>query len=180
MTPAPQDFWRLEFMEAHPRLFQIMADEPELSFGYPLCQIGWRDILDRLCGRIEDALRENEKFEFVRIRQKLGVLRVAWDGEVSDDTRRKICAAVDLSQARSVCTCESCGAEGRRYVNHGWLATACPEHAVGDPLSPKRPGFENILLVRRTPGAPDVYYARYDRETDTLTEVARPGAGPEE
>jgi hypothetical protein len=179
MTPDAKDFWRLEFMKAHPRLFQIMADEPELSFGYPQCQVGWREILDRLCARIEDALLENETFEFVRVRQKLGVLRVVWDGEVSNDTRRKITAAVDLSRARSACTCEICGREGRRFVTRGWLATSCPEHAAGDP-APVRPGFENILLVRRTPGSLDVYYARYDRETDTLTEIMRRGSGPEE
>jgi hypothetical protein len=75
--------------------------------------------------------------------------------------------------------CEICGREGRLFVNRGWLATACPEHAAGDP-APVRPGFENILLVRRTPGGSDVYVARYDRKTDTLTEVTWPGTGPEE
>jgi hypothetical protein len=179
MTPDAKDFWWLEFMTAHPRLFQIMADEPELSFGYPQCQVGWRDILDRLCARIEDALRENETFEFVRVRQKLGVLQVVWDGKVSDGTRRKISAAIDLSRARSSCTCEICGREGRRFVNRGWLATSCPEHGVGDP-APERPGFKNILLVRRTPGTSDVYCAHYDRETDTLTKIMRPGSEQKE
>jgi hypothetical protein len=83
-----------------------------------------------------------------------------------------------IAKARSACTCETCGAEGRRYVNHGWLATACPKHAVGDP-APKRPGLENIHLVRRTPGTSEIYHARCDRETDTLTEVTWPDTGPE-
>ena len=47
--------WRIDFMRAHPRLFDLMTDEPERSFGYPLCDAGWRDALERLCTRIEDA-----------------------------------------------------------------------------------------------------------------------------
>jgi hypothetical protein len=125
--------WRIEFMRAHPRLFEIMADEPDRSFGSPLCEEGWRDVLQRPCSRIEAALRDGETFEFVRIKQKLGILRVDWDGEVSDETRTRIYEAVNLAVARSACVCETCGAEGRRYVSHGWLATACAEHAVGDP-----------------------------------------------
>jgi len=156
-----------------------MTDEPQLSFGYPLCKEGWRDVLERLCNRIEEALQDDETFEFVRIKQKLGVLRVDWYGEGSKETEAKILRAVELAVARSACTCEACGAEGRRYVNHGGLVTACAEHAVGDPV-PNRPGFENVLLVRRTPATSDVYYARYARETDTLAEISACSLGLED
>ncbi len=71
MTQIAQD-WRIEIVQAHPRLFDFMQDEPKDTFGYPLCSEGWRDVLERLCGRIEEALRENETFEFVRIKQKFG------------------------------------------------------------------------------------------------------------
>jgi hypothetical protein len=135
------DDWRTVFMQAHERLFDLMPNKPERSFGYPLCDAGWRDILERLCIRVETALQENDAFEFVRIKQKFGVLRVDWDGEISNDTRAKILEAIDLAVARSACTCEICGVEGRRYDNCGWLAAACAEHAVGDP-EPVRPGFE--------------------------------------
>jgi hypothetical protein len=66
-----------------------------------------------------------------------------------------------------------CGAEGRLYSNRGWLGTRCAEHAAGDPVS-KRPGFENVRRYRRRFGTSDMYYARYDRETDALTEVSPP------
>ncbi|HEY0570544.1 MAG TPA: hypothetical protein VGD16_03305 [Enterovirga sp.] len=171
--------WRIDLIRAHPRLFEIMPDEPERSFGYPLCEAGWRDILERLCIRIENALRANETFEFVRIKQKLGVLRVDWDGEVSEETKVPIGEAVNLAVARSACSCEICGAEGRLYSNRGWLATRCAEHAAGAPV-PVRPGFENLRFMRRTPGTANMYYARYDRETDTLTEVSPPSLGSEE
>jgi hypothetical protein len=100
MAPIIKD-WRVVFTQAHERLFDLIADEPQRSFGYPLCDAGWRDILERLCIRDETALQENDAFEFVRIKQKFGVLRVDWDGEISNDTRAKILEAIDLAVARS-------------------------------------------------------------------------------
>jgi hypothetical protein len=171
--------WRIDFMQAHARLFDLTPGEPEHSFGYPNCNDGWQDILERLCTRIETALRADETFEFIRIKQKFGVARIDWDGDVSDETRTKIGEAINLAVARSASTCEICGAEGRLYGYRGWIATACAEHAAGDPV-PVRPGFKNVHLLRRTPGAPDMYYARYDRESDTLTEVSPPLPDSEE
>jgi hypothetical protein len=169
MAPIVND-WRIDLMRAHPHLFEIMPDEPDRSFGYPLCEAGWRDVIERLCTRIENALQDGETFEFVRIKQKLGIARFDWDGEVSDKTGIRIAEAVNLAVARSACTCEICGAEGRLYSNRGWLATRCAEHAAGEAV-PIAPGFENVRILRRRPGTPDMYHARYDRETDTLTEV---------
>jgi hypothetical protein len=167
--------WRLDLMLSHPRLFEVMSDEPHLSFGYPLCEEGWRDLLGRLCVRIEAALRDGESFQFVRIRQKLGILRADHDYEGPEDTEATIGHAVDLGVSRSTCTCEICGVEGRLYSNRGWLATCCAEHAAGDPVPPRYGhGFENVRRLRRWRGQADVYYARYDRGTDTLTEVPRP------
>jgi hypothetical protein len=173
--------WRRDLMLWHPRLFLTMTEEPSRSFGYPYCERGWQDILVRLCRRIEIALRDRETFEFVRIKQKMGILRVDWDAEASDSTEAAIGHAVDLGVARSAGTCEICGAEGRLYSNRGWLGTRCGEHAAGDPVPPRYGrGFENVRLLRRWRGQADVYYARYDRETDTLTEVPRPTTGPQE
>jgi hypothetical protein len=171
--------WRVDLMKAHPRLFEIMTGKPERSFGYPLCEAGWRDVLVRLCTRIEKALQYNETFQFVRIKQKLGIARFDWDGEVSDETRLRINEAINLAVARSACTCEICGMEGRLYSRRGWLATRCAEHTAGDPV-PVRAGFENVRILRRRPGAPDMYHGLYDRETDTLTEVPPPSPLPEE
>jgi len=180
MVPIIQN-WRVDLMRAHPRLFEIMTDEPHLSFGYPLCEEGWQDLLERLCVRIEVALRDNETLAFVRIKQKLGILRVDWDAEASEDTEATIGHAVDLAVARSASSCEICGAEGRLYDNRGWLGTRCTEHAAGDPVQPKYGrGFENVRRLRRWRGGADVFYARYDRETDTLTEVSPPAAHSKE
>ena len=88
-------------MQAHERLFDLMANKPERSFGYPQCDAGWRDILKRLCIKIETVLQENDAFKFVRIKQKFGVLGPDGDGEVLNDTRAKILKAIDLAVARS-------------------------------------------------------------------------------
>ncbi|QQO33165.1 hypothetical protein JJC00_32285 [Bradyrhizobium diazoefficiens] len=140
--------WKRDLMLRHARLFLPMAEEPSRSVGYPHCDHGWQDILLRLCRRIEIALLDRETFEFVRIRQKMGILRVDWDAEASEDTEASIGHAVDLAVARSACTCEICGAEGQRYSKRGWLLTRCADHAAGDPV-PNRPGFENVHRLRR-------------------------------
>jgi hypothetical protein len=130
--------WRRDLMLWHPRLFLTMTEEPSRSFGYPHCERGWQDILVRLCRRIEIALRDRETFEFVRIKQKMGILRVDWDAEASDSTEAAIGHAVDLGVARSAGTCEICGAEGRLYSSRGWLGTRCGEHAAGADINSRR------------------------------------------
>jgi hypothetical protein len=177
MTLITQN-WRLELMTAHPRLFEIMPGEPHLSFGYPNCEEGWREILETLCARIETAMQENESFQFVRIKQKFGLLRADYDYEGPEETEAAIGHAIDLAVARSACTCEICGAEGRLYSNRGWLGTRCGEHAAGDPVSPRY--GQNVRRLRRWRWKADLYYARYDRETDTLTEVSPPSADRKE
>jgi hypothetical protein len=171
--------WRIDLMRAHPGLFETTTDETEYASGFPLFEEGWRDVLERLCLRTEDALREHETFQWVRIKQKFGIGRFDWVGEVSDETRLRIVRSVDLAVARSACTCEICGSVGHLYSSRGWLATRCADHAAGDPV-PVEAGRENVRRYRRTPGKPDMFYAHYDRETDTLTEVPRPAPRSEE
>lgn len=172
--------WRRDLMLWHQRLFITMAEDPSRSFGYPLFERGWQDILVRLCRRIEIALRDGETFEFVRIKQKFGILRVDWDAEASADTEATIGHARDLAVARSACTCELCGREGRLYNDAGTLEARCAEHAAGDPVTSRYGlGFENVHRLRRWRGQADAYYARYDRETDTLTEISPPSPGTE-
>jgi hypothetical protein len=175
MSPNDHD-WRIAVMQAHERLFDPSPGELENALGYPLCDTGWQDILERLCIRVAAALQDGETFNFVRIRQKFGILGVDWHGEMSEETRAKVLNAIDLAHARSACICESCGIGGRLFNNHGWLATRCTEHALGDPASIKQ-GFENIRILRRVPGESGLLYAHYDRETDTLTEVSPKSLG---
>ena len=165
---ARTDDWYTDLMKGHPHLF---TDRPLFhSIGS-----GWLDVLERLCTRIENALQCNETFSFTRIKKVLGVALFDWSGEVSYETRLRIEEAIRLAEARAACTCETCGAKGH---SQGFtLSPRCEEHQLRFP--PVRADFEIIRTLRRR-GRPETYDARYDRETDTLTEISPLAPPPEE
>jgi hypothetical protein len=173
--------WRVELMQANPGLFHGPIGRPEAAEGYPNCEEGWRDLLERAYARIEAALVEGGTFRVLQIKEKFGALRFYWCGDMPDTAKAKVEEAIALAVARSACTCEICGAEGRLYNRDGWLATACPEHAKGE-LKPIRPGFENIHIVRTFgPGRfPIESCRRYIRETDSFVDVDPKSLGIEE
>ena len=180
MTRTVQD-WRIDLIEAHPRLFQGPPGRPGAAQGYPNCEEGWRDLLERCCAGIEAALAEGGALRVLQIKEKFGALRFYWSGDMPNAARAKVEEAIALAVARSACTCEICGAEGRLYTRDGWLATACPGHAKGE-LKSIRPGFENIHIVRTSgPGrSPIVSCRRYIRETDSFVDVDPKSMGLEE
>jgi hypothetical protein len=167
--------WRIELMAAHPRLFGVGSQ------GYPECGEGWLDLLERCCVRIEAAISECDRFTAEDIKSKYGTLRFYWGGRLSDAAKAQIEEAIELAEARSACTCETCGAAGRLYDRGGWLATACPEHARGEPV-PIKPGRENLRIVGRL--VEDririVSCRRYDRDTDSFVDVDPKSLGIEE
>jgi hypothetical protein len=167
--------WRIEFMEAHPRLFGVASQ------GYAECGDGWHDLLRRCCVRIEAALTDGDRFVVEDIKSKYGTLRFYWGGRLSDAAKVQIEEAIELAEARSACTCETCGAPGRLYERGDWLATACPEHARGEPL-PVKAGRENLRIVGRLIGERlrVVSCKRYDRETDSFADVDPKSLGIEE
>ena len=67
MVDSVQD-WRVKLMQAHPRLF----GRPDAAQGYPNCEEGWRDLLERCCARIETALAEGGALRVVQIKEKFG------------------------------------------------------------------------------------------------------------
>jgi hypothetical protein len=167
--------WRIELIEAHPDLFHPPEGHPEQASGYPWCDAGWRDLIERLCVRIEAALRDGERIRILQIKEKFASLRCYWSGEVAPETAVQIMEAVALAKARSACTCEQCGSAGRLYNNAGVYMTKCTAHAKGVEVPPE-PGRENVHLLRWTPGTSDIYYARYDREADRFVIDASPGS----
>jgi hypothetical protein len=182
MTGTAPD-WRIELLQAHPRLFHGSIDRPYAAEGYPNCEEGWRDLLERACARIEAALGEGSTFRVFQIKEKFGALRFYWDGEMSGAVKAKVEEAIALATARSSCTCEICGVEGRLYSRGGWLATACRQHARGEAVSIK-PGFENLHLVRTVgpePGRfPIISCRRYIRATDSFVDVPPDSLGIQE
>jgi hypothetical protein len=173
--------WRIDLVEAHPGLFHPPAGRPEAAQGYPTCEEGWHDLLDRACARIEAALVEGSAFTVLQIKEKLGALRFYWRGSMSDTARASVEEAIALAAARSACTCETCGAKGQLYNYGGRLATACAEHAQGEPM-PVEPGFENLHIAQTfSPGRfPIVSCRRYVRETDSFVDVDPKSLGIEE
>jgi hypothetical protein len=61
MTRRAQD-WRTDLVETHPRLFQVPTGKLETARGWPTCEAGWQDILERACTRIEATLVKGGSF----------------------------------------------------------------------------------------------------------------------
>ncbi len=172
MTPVRD--WRIALIEAHPRLFAPPAGNLDRASGYPSCDEGWRDLLERMCDRMETALREGETIQIVQIKEKFASLRCYWRGNVSTETTAKIMEAIALAEARSACTCEQCGAEGRLYKKIGFYLTRCAAHADGAEVPSER-GSEIVHIVRvATPDGSRHARRRYDRNTDSFAEVPVP------
>ncbi|QOG19144.1 hypothetical protein [Bradyrhizobium sp. SEMIA] len=169
---------RIDLLGAHPRLFDPPEGDPERASGYPWCEQGWRDLLARMCGRIEAALREGETIHFSQVKEKFAGLRVYWRGDVSPETAAQINEAVALAQARAACTCEECGGVGQLYVHAGRYQTLCEAHAKGTVI-PAEPGRLDVHIVRAA--NPSGHASRrYDRENDVFADVDPGDLGIEE
>lgn len=171
--PAPND-WRAELVWAHHRIFQPPESHPELAEGLPDCGVGWLGILDSTCVRIQEAIEpdDGDTIKLVQIKEKHGTLRILWEGTVSAHAQTEIERSIELACARSACTCEICGEEGRLYRRGDWLATACALHAKGEPV-PVKPGLENVYILRGlTDDSVGILSCRsYDRETDSFVDI---------
>lgn len=172
--------WRIELINAYRDLFRPPPTAPVFAQGYPECGPGWRDLIERACGRITAILSADERVEILQIKEKYGTVRVYWRGKLAEESKRRVEEAVALAEARSAATCEQCGAEGRLYRAGGVLLTRCPAHASGQPI-PIKPGLENVHMVHRLiDGLPRVACLRYDREADAFVEIDPASVGTEE
>lgn len=171
--PAPDD-WRAELVWAHHRIFQPPESHPELAEGLPDCGVGWLNILDSTCRRIQKAVEpeEGDTIKLVQVQEKRGTLRIYWEGSVSARAQAEIEKALELACARSACTCEICGEEGRLYRRGDLLATSCSLHAKGEPV-PVRPGLENVYVLRSiTDANVGILSCRlYDRKSDSFVDI---------
>ena len=79
MTSTAPD-WRIESLEAHPRLFHGPIERPYAAEGYSNCEEGWRDLLERACARIEASRVDGDAFRVLQIKEKFGTLCFYWDG----------------------------------------------------------------------------------------------------
>lgn len=161
--------WRTDLIEAHPDLFHPPQGQPEKAAGYPWCEEGWQDLLERMCVRIETALRDGETVHFSQVKEKFAGLRVYWRGHVSAETTARISEAIALAQARAACTCEECGAVGQLHRHVGRYQTLCAAHAKGTEIKAE-PGHHDMHIVRGP--TPSGYASRrYDRERDRFLDI---------
>ena len=114
--------------------------EDELRTKYPdllkdvwfECSDGWFDILDALCGNIENHLESVRRkdpedpllqISISQIKEKFGGLR--FYTSFTDDT---ISGMIRMAESMSYRVCEMCGNPGRSRKG-GWIMTLCDSHA---------------------------------------------------
>jgi hypothetical protein len=159
--------WRLELIEACPDLFHPVGDAP----GRP--EWATAGVICKSARAPAFSLRSGPTAErFAQRRSRKGTERwFYWEGALSSEADARVEEAIDLATARSACTCEICGAEGRLY-GPGWLTTRCAERAEGRrPIEIKRQ-LQNVHIKERIVG--DRYVVRrrrYDRTTDSFIDI---------
>ena len=140
-----------QLVEKYPKIFQINESrrlEPFPMFGIE-CGDGWYDLLDRLCGLIQNHIdwRNKQRDMFLKnnpnnveipeeilqvtvsqIKEKFGTLRFYYDG--GDEY---IHGLVSMADAMSGAICEVCGERGQ-FRGRGWYYTACDTHTRPDDL----------------------------------------------
>lgn len=90
--------WRRELVLAYPDLFHPAGDPPPART-LPDVADGWRDLLERVCARMQAALQPGETIRIIQIDKKSGSLRVYWRGDVTPQTAARLYEAIALSRA---------------------------------------------------------------------------------
>jgi hypothetical protein len=108
-------------------LFNQEINGRVMAPGYPNTGDGWRDLVETAIGRIAAAVAAapSRSVGITQITEKFGALRLYWHGRnnLPETTCAAVAEAVHLAEARSACTCETYGADGRH---------ACPKCGSGD------------------------------------------------
>lgn len=123
-----------QLCEKYPKIFvnrRGLPTETLMCFGFEHGD-GWYDILDSLCGQIQNHLDwVNKKEETVKqvvavqVKEKFGGLRFYYEG--GDST---VDGMVRMAESWAARTCEVCGNRGI-LRGGGWLRTLCDEHSNG-------------------------------------------------
>ncbi len=165
------DVWRDKLMLPYSRFFS--------PSGTPSVGEGWADILETALRRIA-AVMSNEQtsavFRIVQTKEKFGMIRIYYEARsLSSAATKSIKEAIELAEARSACTCEICGKEGRLYDGSGWQTTRCHSHADGDPVSagPYQANVQ-IAITSHAGGVRIDSCRRYDRKRDVFVDAPLP------
>lgn len=171
--------WQIELVRRYPLLFR--TQDSEHAAGYPAVGDGWQLIVEKAIGRIDTAASALLKagtasIRIAQIKEKLGGLRIYADWTaLPEDAAAKVQEAIDLAQARSYCTCETCGAPGQLHDDGGWYTTCCDRHAKGEPIEPKHDDPDLHIQYTFVGGKMRVIKCRrYDREHDAFVDAPLP------
>jgi hypothetical protein len=167
--------WQADLVARYPDLFNQEIHGRVIAPGYPSVGDGWRDLVETAVGRIATAVAAAPEgsLKLGQIKEKFATLRIYLDRRraLSDQANAAIDEAIELGEARSACTCETCGAEGRLFKAGGWFMTACDVHGKGKTV-PQKPGLMNLHVTCKNVDGKRVLRAqRYIRATDSFEEV---------
>jgi hypothetical protein len=170
--------WRTRLVARHSGLFRRKVGGRELTTGYPSVEDGWREIIETVSSSIAAAVAECHTGEMTitQIKEKFGGLRIYTQSRgLPDEVIEKADDAIELAEARSECTCETCGAAGVIHDRAGWLTTRCEKHGEGQALPPKA-GWENLHVKYSIENGKMrvVSCRRYDRESDAFEDAPLP------
>ncbi|ANM09254.1 MULTISPECIES: hypothetical protein [unclassified Rhizobium] len=144
---------------------ELKAKYPRLipqRFGFE-CHEGWIPILDAYFAVVDRFLPPGVPYNLRQVKEKLGGLRI-YDHSDATASSPEISDAHMLAEARSVHTCEYCGAPGVYSDRRGYLTTVCKDHAElhGEYAEPCAGEFEYYLNSKRY---------RYDPDVDAFVEI---------
>lgn len=132
MTPELEDL----LIRKYPRILaqrQLPVTASAMGWGCD-CREGWWQILDALFEAVAWHADESATApETAQIKQKLGSLRVYWDGD--DDV---VQAATWVAEEFSTMICEVTGRPGQMTVRGGFIQVLCPEEAEREGAVPTR------------------------------------------
>lgn len=168
--------WQDGLIARYPDLFTEESGGRILNPGWPEVGDGWRDLVETAVRRIATAVAAapSGSVHITQIKEKFATIRIYWSAGpgFTDAMRDAVDEAIELAEARSACTCETCGQAGRIYKYGGWFLTACDAHAKGKPVTNHRPEHENVHVTWRVIGATRTVRARrYIRDTDSFVDV---------
>jgi len=165
--------WQQLLIGSHPRLFLRSYRGLSVAPGYPLCPSGWREVVATMVNRVACSAN-GYPVHFTQIAQRCGILSISWCTTARLPTRLEhaIDEAIALAEARSACTCATCGDPGRLHCTGGLLLPICPAH-IRDVSVPAFTHADQVYLVREL-GRDDASIIRrrkYDRVRDVFTVV---------
>jgi len=105
--------WEDEFYRRFPLLFADVLEgstsvSPLTDWGIE-CGIGWRGLLEKVCGELERMIaaipaRNRDDYRATQVKQKFGTLRL-YMGRYTDE----MVDAIRVAEMESMDTCETCG-----------------------------------------------------------------------